>query len=232
MIFVYHIYDKNTKRVQFMKIVLGGIKGGSGKTTIATNLCVMRAAAGKKVLLVDADEQHSASDWANQRDGMGISTSWSTIQLSGKTLHLQIQRIEKDYDDIIIDVGGRDTTSQRSSLFSADIFIVPFKPRSLDIWTIGSVKNMISEIIIYNPNLKCYALINQADFRGSDNSDALEIISKNSELKCMDISIANRKSFGNAASEGLGVIEMKIKDLKAIEEMKMVYENIFVDKYI
>lgn len=213
-----------------MKIVIGGIKGGSGKTTIATNLTVMRAATGKKVLLVDADEQTSASDWANQREAMGIETGWSTIKLSGMNIHKQLNRLVNNYDDIIVDVGGRDTTSQRSALFIADIFIIPFKPRSFDIWTIGSVKNMIGEIVISNPNLKCYALINQADFRGNDNTDALDIISRNSELKCLNVAIANRKSFGNAAAEGLGVTEMKIKDLKAIEEMELVYHNIFVDK--
>lgn len=213
-----------------MKIVIGGIKGGSGKTTIATNLTVMRASTGKKVLLVDADEQTSASDWANQREAMGIQTSWSTIKLTGINVHKQISRLEEDYDDIIIDVGGRDVTSQRSALFIADIFLLPFKPRSFDIWTLGAVKNMISDIMIYNASMKCYAVINQADFKGSDNTDAYEIISRNSEIKCLDSSIANRKSFGNAAAEGLSVIEMKIKDAKAIEEMELLYKNIFVDK--
>ena len=33
-----------------MILVCGGIKGGSGKTTIATNLAAMRAKAGKDVL--------------------------------------------------------------------------------------------------------------------------------------------------------------------------------------
>src|SRR6185312_4138150 len=128
-----------------MILVCGGIKGGSGKTTFATNLTVMRSIDGKKVLLIDADEQKSSSDWVDQREAMKIDTSWTTVQLSGKAIHSQIVRFKQDYDDIIVDVGGRDTTSQRSALTVADVFLIPFKPRSLDIWTIGSVINLVSE---------------------------------------------------------------------------------------
>jgi chromosome partitioning protein len=46
-----------------MILVTGGIKGGSGKTTVAINLAVMRARAGFDVLLIDADDQESASDF-------------------------------------------------------------------------------------------------------------------------------------------------------------------------
>lgn len=51
-----------------MILVCGGIKGGVGKTTLATNIAVMRAAEGKDVLLVDADDQGTASDFTAIRN--------------------------------------------------------------------------------------------------------------------------------------------------------------------
>jgi chromosome partitioning protein len=47
-----------------MLVLIGGEKGGVGKTTLTLNLATMRARAGKDVLLVDADKQASANLWA------------------------------------------------------------------------------------------------------------------------------------------------------------------------
>lgn len=211
-----------------MIVVVGGIKGGSGKTTIATNLTVLRSAAGKKVLLVDADEQRSASDWADQRHGLNLGTTeFVTISLAGKNLYVQLQKMKEDYDDIIIDVGGRDTTSQRSALSIADKFLVPFKPRSLDIWTFGAVKQMISEMLAVNSTLECCAIINQADPKGSENEDAEAIISKCPDLFCLPHKIGQRKAFANASADGLGVSELKTIDKKALSEMKALYDDIY-----
>lgn len=215
-----------------MIVVVGGIKGGSGKTTIATNLAVIRAREGAKVLLVDADEQKSASDWAQQRVVMDLECGITTIQLSGKGLYSQIQKMGADYDDVIIDVGGRDTTSQRSALTVADLFLIPFKPRSLDIWTIGAVKTMINEIKAVNSGLMCIAVINQADPRGSDNDDALEILKESEEIQCFEGSIGHRKAFGNAAAEGMGVVELEIQDKKSTQEMRALYEYVFTTCFV
>src|SRR3954468_18188642 len=46
-----------------MIAAIGGTKGGSGKSTIAINMAVMLAAAGRDVLLVDADEQGTSRDF-------------------------------------------------------------------------------------------------------------------------------------------------------------------------
>lgn len=197
-----------------MKIVVGGIKGGTGKTTLAIHLAFVGHLLGKKILLVDADEQRSASDWADQRK----TTSFPTISLMGKNIYNQIAKLEPAYDHIVIDTGGRDTTSQRSALSIADKFLIPFKPRSFDIWTLGQVKNLIEEIQIINPRLKCYYAINQGDSKGSDNEDAMSIISELPHLEKIPSIIGNRKAFSNSAAEGKTIFEMEKKDDKACLE--------------
>lgn len=210
-----------------MIVVVGGIKGGSGKTTVAINLVVLRSLEGKKVLLVDADEQKSASNWSMQRELSGLTTPWVTIQLAGSAVRSQILKMIKDYDDIIIDVGGRDTTSQRSSLSVADTYIVPFQPRSLDIWTLPDLRNVIMEMSSVNEKLKSYALINRGDALGIDNQESIEILKDCPFLSCLPVVIGQRKAFANAATDGLGVVEMKNQDKKAITEMKALYHFIF-----
>ncbi len=210
-----------------MIIAVGGVKGGTGKTTLATNLTVIRASKGKKVLLVDADEQKSTSTWANQRYVLDIETSWSNIQLYGKAVHSELLKMQKDYDDIIIDVGGRETRSLRAAMLVADIFLIPFKPRSFDIWTLGDIKSIVSEIKTGNSKLQCYAIVNQADHRGSENDDTINILQECEEIKCLDITIGSRKAFANAASDGLGVIEMQNQDKKAISEITALYEILY-----
>lgn len=210
-----------------MIVMIAGVKGGTGKTTIATNLAVLRSATGKKLLLVDADEQRSTTIWANQRDVLGIETRWTTVSFGGKPLRSQLLRMKDDYDDIIIDVGGRETTSLRAALSIADACFVPFKPRSLDIWTLNDFKSVVQEMRPVNPNLKVFAFINQADAKGSDNEGSQSILGESEEIKCLPITIGCRKAFANAASDGLGVIEMKTQDKKAVQEMGLLYDFIY-----
>jgi chromosome partitioning protein len=51
-----------------MTTIVGGNKGGSGKTTTVTNLAVALAKRGHEVVLVDADHQRSLSRWVSDRE--------------------------------------------------------------------------------------------------------------------------------------------------------------------
>lgn len=212
-----------------MIITVGGIKGGCGKSLIATNLTVMRASKGRKVLLVDADEQGTSGDWTDHRASLGVETLWTTIRLKANAVRTEIKKMADNYDDIIIDCGGRDTTSLRAALTVSEIFLVPFQPKSFDIWTAEKVSELIGEAIALNDELVAYAVINCAASRGTDNDDAKKILSKAQGLRLLPATIGLRKAFSNATAEGLGIIEMR-SDKKAHDEMHALHDALFTKK--
>lgn len=211
-----------------MIIVSGGTKGGSGKTTLATNLAVMRSLDGKDILLVDSDDQQSATDFtAVRNERMKGGAGYTSIQLTGAAVRTETQRLRAKYDDIIIDVGGRDSTGQRAALSVADVVLVPFKPRSFDVWTVGTVATLIDEARAFNKGLRAFAFLNSADPRGHDNEDAAELLKDKPQFIFTNTPIVNRKAFSNAATDGLSVVEWKPEDEKAIEEIQALYRYLF-----
>jgi chromosome partitioning protein len=211
-----------------MIIVVGGIKGGSGKTTVATNLAVIRSAEGGDVLLIDADDQETSTDFTilrneQRQDGAG----YTSIKLTGPAVRTETQRLAGKYQDIIIDTGGRDTTSQRAALSVADTLLIPFVPRSFDVWTIEKVSGLVSEMRAANPELRAYTFINRADPRGQDNDDAADVLKETEALTFIPTPLGTRKAFSNAAAAGLAVTEIKPQDPKASEEILMLYRYVF-----
>jgi len=212
-------------------IVVGGIKGGSGKTTVATNVAVIRASEGADVLLVDADDQETASDFTILRnEQMAEGAGFTSIKLTGAAVRTETLRLKRKYDDIIIDVGGRDTTSQRAALSVADLLLVPFIPRSFDVWTLEKVADLVAEMQPANPKLKAVTFLNRADPRGHDNEDTAEVLQEARGLKFIAPVLGNRKAFSNAAAQGLAVTELKPPDPKATEEMQALMQYCFDTK--
>ena len=211
-----------------MIITIGGIKGGSGKTTVATNLAIWLSKQEKDILLVDADEQETATDFTAWREETlsGQEIGYTAIKLTGENVRSQINKLKSKYEHIVIDTGGRDTTSQRAALFASDIFLLPFNPRSFDIWTITKVQNLLVEIRSVKPNeLKAFAFLNRADPRGSDNNDASEALQVDG-INFLNHPLGNRKVFSNAAAKGLSIIELNPADEKANLEINTLFTQI------
>ena len=203
-----------------MILTVGGIKGGSGKTTLSINIAVSRSLKKERVLLVDADDQKSTLLWSEQRSILNLKNKITVVQLSGSSILSQVTEMAKDYDQVVIDVGGRDTASQRAALLVCDTFLTPFRPRSLDIWTLEKLSLLLEEAMIIRPKLKAFSIINQADPRGSDNKETQKILKEISGLISLSSAICQRKVFSNSITEGLGVLEFEPVDVKAKKELK------------
>lgn len=210
-----------------MITVIGGIKGGGGKSTIAVNLTVILSSRGKRVLLVDADELQSSSDFVEHRQALGINTPWVTMRVTGRLVGSEVLKVARDFDEIVIDVGGRDTQSQRSAMVIGDYLIVPVKPRSFDLWTISSFRAICDEAQITNPKLKILSVLSQADYRGVNNKATAELLAEEKIPLLEGLVIRSRISFANSIADGLGVIEQRPGDKKAISEILTLYKAIY-----
>src|SRR5262245_38699483 len=212
-----------------MILVVGGTKGGSGKTLLASNLTVLRATAGSDALLIDADEQLSAMDFTRQRQRrLHGEPGYTAIQTREADGAVQVRRMAGTYADIVIDVGGRDTASQRAALAVADILVVPFAPTSVDLWTVDAVLALLQEARAFNRALRAYAVINKAFARGSDNRDAAEMLREYpAQWTYVEAPIGTRKAFSNAFGGGYAITEYQPKDAKAIAEMMVLYRYLF-----
>ncbi len=146
--------------------------------------------------------------------------------MTGKAARQELQRLSGKFADVVVDTGGRDTTSQRAALTLADVYLVPFNPRSFDVWTLAKVAQLIEEIRTVNPHLRAYAFLNRADPRGSDNDDAAEALRETESLEYLDTSLGNRKAYSNAAAQGLSVLELHPHDPKATQEFERLYRQV------
>lgn len=217
-----------------MIVVIGGIKGGAGKSTTAANLAARRATDGYDVLLVDGDDQETTTLWASTRSEnfpQG-SKNLTCIQLRGRAARDEVLKLSERYQDVIIDVGGRDTTTQRAALTIANILLLPMPPRGPDIWTLDKVAELLEEVRTVNLDLKAWAFLNRADAIGRDNEEAMQIIQDTPGIELITPRFGDRKAFPNSHTQGLSVTEIKPRDPKAVKELEELYQYCFDTKII
>ena len=213
-----------------MILTVGNTKGGVGKTTLAVNIAIARALAGRDVWLVDADRQGTAQMAISIRADAGHEPGIACSQYAdGSVLRGQVQQQGKKYDDIIIDAGGRDSTALRAALVLSDVLLVPFQPRSYDVWALNDIAALVDEARSVRDGLWVYAVLNCADpgMTSTDNSEAAAAVADVPQFEYLPTPIRRRKAFANAAGQGLAVLELSPKDAKAVEELNNLVSALF-----
>lgn len=213
-----------------MIVTVGNTKGGVGKTTLAVQLAVMRAKQGRDVWLIDGDRQGTASAAIAVRAELNQSPGIACAQYAdGPTLRVQVQQQRNKWDDIIIDAGGRDSTALRAALVLSDVLVVPFAPRSYDVWALEDMAALVEEARSVRDGLCSYAVMNLADpgQQSQDNKEAAEAVLEVAQFEYLSTPLRRRKAFSNAAGSGLGVCEVSPKDPKAIAEMNTFFYSVF-----
>ncbi len=204
-------------------IAVANIKGGVGKTTTALNLGIMANLAGRDCLLIDADKQGSLIDALAQRpdDIKPIPVAHYT---DGQTLRNQVNLAKAKYSDIVIDVGGRDTSCLRAALVVADIVLIPYLATSLTVWVLDQLAELITEARGAR-DIRALAFLTMVTARDTNNAEASAACPDGIEfLACP---VGRRKIFSETAGRGLAVIEANA-DAKSTAEINALYSALFL----
>ena len=192
-------------------------KGGVGKTTLSVNLAACLARTGARVLLIDADPQGSAWDWAAARQGEPL---FSVVGFPRATIHKEIAQLGQGYDHIIIDGPPRVTDLARSAIMASDIVVIPVQPSPYDIWAAEEVVKLITEARVYKENIKSVFVVNRKITNTAIGRDVREALAAY-PIHVLNASIAQRVVFAEAAAQGQAIFEIEPTG-PAVAEMEAV----------
>jgi chromosome partitioning protein len=118
-------------------------KGGAGKTTLAVHLAVAAVQVGRRVLLVDADPQRSASGWWHAR----AAEAPELVECeAGKVAEVVAAAGRDKVDLVVIDTRPSVEADTATLARLADLVLVPTRASILDLRAIGATIDVISAV--------------------------------------------------------------------------------------
>lgn len=137
-----------------MILLVGGKKGGTGKSAIACNLAAVLAIKKCDVMLVDADPQGTVSKWINRRNKTHAELpKINCVQKTGDVFE-SVRDLATRYDELIIDAGGRDSEELRTALVTSHKLLTPLKPAQDNIETMSRMVNLVKQAKAINRKLE------------------------------------------------------------------------------
>lgn len=206
------------------RIVVLNPKGGSGKTTVATNLAAYYAENGLSPVLMDMDPQGSSTRWLRQRPAnQGRIHGIAAFQRSPNVTRSFQLRVPTESERVVVDTAAALNPQQLPEITrTADAILVPVMPSDIDIHAaarcisdlllVAKISREENRIGILANRVRTNTLVFQSLLRFLENLD-IPIIA----------TLRDSQNYVRSAEQGLGIHEMPRwrtrKDLLAWESV-------------
>lgn len=190
-------------------------KGGSGKTTLVTNLAGIYASQNKVTIVKDYDPQGSSTEWHKQRPYSMPEIHCLTAfkPMSNHVTRAWQMRLPRNAERLIIDSpAGIDLKHYVSVVKSADKLLVPVTQSAIDIRaTEVFLKDLLTFLKLYPCGAEIGVVANRAD-TSLASYQSLKALVQNMGLELVT-ALSASNHYIMAAETGASVLELEQRDL-------------------
>ena len=197
-----------------MITVVGNLKGGTGKSTVAFNLSIWVATRRNvHVSVYDLDPQATITDALEIRSEDGhvpsIVPQHFVSQLGSEGKHTEV----------IVDIGLSDNEAMTAALKRADRILIPIAPSQADVWSTQRFLKIIAKARKSGSQPEVLGFMNRSDTHTAvrETDDAFDALCELDGLTMLEPRLYQRTAYRRSFSEGMAVFELDPRSKAALE---------------